>query len=366
MKNRLGILILGARAPVALDLARRLGAAGHKIVLADSMRFPLGRWSRYVYAYERLASPRFELQVFKDQLKALILEHQIDLCIPTCEEAFYLSKIQEKLPTNSVVADFSLMDRLHNKWTFSQWENTSFHFPKTCLFADFKDWGQIDKYVFKPIYSRFGEETLIHTSRKTLLQKIHDKRAWIAQEKIQGEEYCVYSIWNKGQLLAFSIYKPQYRFQGGASMFFQPIWKEQIFESVKSFGEKIAFHGQLCFDLIEANEKAYVIECNPRATSGLHLFGDKIASSVLFGKEYILRNPQQAYALKSAIFFSNPFHLFRKDVRQSKEVVFSWKDPFPFLMQIFGLLEFLTTSFREKITLTQSMTYGIAYNGRES
>ena len=366
MKDRLGILILGARAPVALDLARRLGKAGHKIILADSMRFPLGRWSKYAIAYEKLPSPTFEAQAFKDRLKVIMDQYEIALCIPTCEEVFHLSKIHKDLPAHTAVSDFALMDRLHNKWKFSQWEDSPFHLPKTCLYSDFRDWEQIENYVYKPIYSRFGEQTLINVNRNILVKKIHAPDKWIAQEKIEGEEYCVYSLWKKGKLLAFSIYKPQYRFQGGASMFFQPIWDYQIFESVKKFGEKIAYNGQLCFDVIEAKDKAYVIECNPRATSGLHILGDEIASSILFGKEHYLRKPKQAYALKSAIFFSNPFHLFRKEVRQSKEVVFSWKDPLPFLMQIFGLLEFLFISIKYKITFTQSMTYDIAYNGCES
>lgn len=366
MKNRLGILILGARAPVALDLARRLGNAGHKILMADSMRFPLGRWSKYAFAYEKLPYPAFETQAFKDRLKAIINHYEIDLCIPTCEEAFHLSKIYQELPAQTAVADFALMDRLHNKWKFSQWENTLFHFPETCLYSDFQDWEHIEDYVFKPIYSRFGEQTLINANRKILEEKVLDGRKWIAQEKIEGEEYCVYSLWNKGKLLAFSIYQPQYRFQGGASMLFQPIWNHQIFESVKRFGEKINYNGQLCFDVIEAEGKAYVIECNPRATSGLHLLGDKIASSILFGEEHFLRTSKQAYALKFAILFSNPFHLFRKEVRKSKEVVFSWKDPLPFLLQSLGLFEFLCRSIKHKITFTQSMTYDIAYNGCES
>ncbi|NMS18674.1 carboxylate--amine ligase, partial [Vibrio parahaemolyticus] len=35
------------------------------------------------------------------------------------------------------------------------------------------------------------------------------------------------------------------------------------------------YHGQVSFDFIKSQDELYVIECNPRATSGLHLLSSR-------------------------------------------------------------------------------------------
>lgn len=365
MSEKKTILILGARAPVALDLCRSLGREGHRIIMADSMRFPLGRWSRYVHAYVKLPSPKALSNRFVAALKEIHEQYSLDFCLSTCEEVFHVSMHASELPFYIWVDQIELMDRLHNKWSFSQWKESPFCFPPSQLMTDFEDWENCDSYVFKPKYTRFGEQTLIGVSERIVRKKIKQPRDWIVQEKIEGEEFCVYSLWKKGKLLAFSIYKLACRHKGGAALLFDPIWKDEIFVSVKAFGESLDFSGQLSFDIIEGKERMYVIECNPRSTSGLHLLADGIASALLEDQPIILRDRVKACSLKSAMLFSNPLYLFKKEVVQSKDVVFSIRDPKPFLFQILGLLEFLMRSLKHRISFTQSMTFDISFDGCE-
>lgn len=363
MQRKQSILILGARAPVALELCRSLGEKGHTIIMADSMRFPLGRWSKYAHAYVKLPSPNAFPKQYVDALRKIHQEHSIDLCLPTCEEVFHLSKALAELPFSVWLDQISLMDRLHNKWTFSQWKESPFCFPQTLLMKDFENWENSKEYVFKPKYSRFGEQTLINLSEKKVKAKLKQTKDWIVQEKIEGEEICVYSLWKNGKLLAFSIYKLACRHKGGAALLFQPLWKQKVYEAVRSFGESLNFNGQLSFDMIQTKEKIYVIECNPRATSGLHLLADGIAAAIIDEEPHILTDQQRARSLKTAILFSNPFYFTRKEVRRSKDAVFSLEDPKAFFFQILGLLEFLYRSLRFNISFTQSMTYDIAFDG---
>ena len=359
------MLILGARAPVALDLCRSLGKKGHTIIMADSMHFPLGRWSKYVHAYVKLPSPKAFPNRYVKALNEIHMRYGLDFCLPTCEEVFYLSKFSSQLPFSVWVDQIGLMDRLHNKWSFSQWEESPFCFPPTQLLTDFEDWENCDKYVFKPMYSRFGERTLIGPSERTIRKKVKREEDWIVQEKIEGEEFCVYSLWKKGKLLAFSIYELACRHKGGAALLFEPIWKDEMYASVKEFGESLNFTGQLSFDIIEDQEKLFVIECNPRSTSGLHLLADGMASALLKDRAIILKSPAKARSLKTAMLFSNPLYLFKKEVRQSKDVVFSVSDLKPFFYQMLGLLEFLIRCLKHRISFTQSMTHDISFDGCE-
>ncbi|MEM8888933.1 MAG: hypothetical protein AAGD28_13200, partial [Bacteroidota bacterium] len=79
----------------------------------------------------------------------------------------------------------------------------------------------------------------------------------------------------------------------------------------------------------------------------------------------ILGKLVQARSLKTAMLFSNPSYLFKKEVRKSKDVVFSISDLKPFLFQILGLLEFLIRSLKYRISFTSSMTHDISFDGYE-
>ncbi|MEL6257098.1 MAG: hypothetical protein AAFR87_34205, partial [Bacteroidota bacterium] len=149
MTQKKTILILGARAPVALELCRSLGKKGHQILMADSMNFPLGRWSKYVHEFFILPSPKFFLAQYVDALKKIHEQYFIDFCVPTCEEVFYLSLASSQIPFPVWVEEIELLDKLHNKWSFSQWKNSPFCFPTTRLMSGFEDWDNCEDYVFK-------------------------------------------------------------------------------------------------------------------------------------------------------------------------------------------------------------------------
>ena len=52
------VLLTGTRAPATLDLARRLWREGVRVIGADSMRFPLGRFSAAFAVHHRVPPPR--------------------------------------------------------------------------------------------------------------------------------------------------------------------------------------------------------------------------------------------------------------------------------------------------------------------
>ncbi len=109
---------------------------------------------------------------------------------------------------------------------------------------------------------------------------------WIVQEFIEGEEICAYSIWDNGVMKACCFYRPDIRFGKGASIYFESADYPELEKRIQTFGESMNYQGQLSFDFIEKNGKYYVLECNPRATSGAHLFSDNL-SKIFFESERI-------------------------------------------------------------------------------
>lgn len=63
------ILITGARAPAALDLARQFAAAGHQVFVADSAPCMLAQSSSSIVRSFRLPPPRQQPAAFAAELQ---------------------------------------------------------------------------------------------------------------------------------------------------------------------------------------------------------------------------------------------------------------------------------------------------------
>ena len=116
------VLLLGGRAPVAADHARRFAGQGWNVHVADSVSCRVTGWSRAVRSSTPLAPPRHDPAGFVAGLARTIRRHGIDLVVPNCEEVFYLSRYRHLLPASCRVLadDFDKLRALHSKWEFLQ------------------------------------------------------------------------------------------------------------------------------------------------------------------------------------------------------------------------------------------------------
>jgi hypothetical protein len=357
------ILITGARAPIALELARRFSRVGSRVLMADSLHFTIARWSNTVDKYFILPSPRFKKQDFDNALQQIIQTEKVTHLIPTCEEAFYISMIKNQLACKVWTSDWVLMNHLHNKLTFFEHFAKDLQVPDTALVSHFDDWEQSENYVFKPIYSRFARSTVIQ--KKVSQKDFAGEKAtqWIAQKFVKGKEICVYSIWDAGKLKAFSCYHPLFRAGKGAGIFFEPVEHPKTFQMVKKFGEQIQYSGQLSFDVIVEGENAFFIECNPRGTSGGHLLHRFLAPAFLEEKP-VFQPANGDYALKYLMFMLQFSSFLKPKVLRAKDVIIQKQDILPFLLQPLSLLEIVFNKFRKNLSWLEATTYDIEWNGK--
>jgi len=358
------VLLTGARAPVALEIARSFRALGHRVFMADSLHWPLARWSNSIEHYHRIPSPVHDLHGFYAALNSIILKEKIDHLIPTCEETFYISSY-ENFPKHCKVwtSGISLLEILHHKYKFIQLAADHFVVPKTTSCEHFQDWKNAEEYVFKPVYSRFASSTIIRKKEKYCNAPKAAPAKWIAQEYIAGKEICVYSIWDHGVLKAYSCYHSPYRAGKGAGILFEPYEHEPAFKAVKKIGEAIQYTGQLSFDIIIKNDQPYVLECNPRATSGAHLLNASLGEAFMDTK-FILTKPARTFLLRVPVLLTNPLAVFNKKFYSSKDVIFHYNDWKPALLQPASLVELFYKKLKYKITLLQATTEDIEWNGQ--
>ena len=192
------VLITGARAAAALDLARAFVAAGWHVYLADCVAVCMARWSRLAVHHHRYPAPRLHAAAFRAEIAGLVERHAIDLVVPTCEEVFHLAApaLHELLGKKLYASDLPTLRLLHDKFAFAQgcqaWGLSA---PESHALDDAealdpfmhvsRDW------VFKPRFSRFGDRTLVGPDTERLVRsRLAMASGWMAQRRIVGDEAC--------------------------------------------------------------------------------------------------------------------------------------------------------------------------------
>jgi hypothetical protein len=274
------VLILGGRAPVALDHARRFAAQGWTVYVADSVPCRISSYSRAVTGTFRIPAPRFAPSEFAIELARIVNLERIDLVLPTCEEVFYVSRFRHRLPSGCLVfaPPFDQLRQLHSKLRFLELAaGCGAHIPRSARVTGIQDakmWSGKKPVVLKPEFSRFGVYVRVYPdgipANNAELPPVGD---WIAQEFCPGKEMCSYSVAVSGVLTAHVEYEPRHRLAQSSSFYFDPGSAPGVREFVEQFVRKVSFSGQISFDwVIGSDGRHSVLECNPRAISGLHLF----------------------------------------------------------------------------------------------
>lgn len=272
------------------------------------------------------------------------------------------------------------------------------------------------KPVFKPAYSRFASQVILpfkdtadtHTEsstwgararqavsmrlnqkegRKSEISRAHALREvsascpWVAQEFITGQAWCTYSIVHEGKLIAHAAYACHYRTgQAGACVHFQQAEHPALLDWVRRFTAEIGYTGQISFDFIQAEDGTlYAIECNPRVTSGVHLFepGDGLAEALtqpdiaVLSDRIVMPRKGSAAMIKLAMVGSGfkyvrgarTWRRWKDALRGARDVIRRPEDPKPFIEQLRMMHSIWQRSRRLGMTVTQALTEDIEWNG---
>ena len=381
------ILFTGGRAPVTLELVRIFGRKGHQIFVADSIPNGLATFSRYVKKAFLIPAPRENFPDFVAALNQIIIREKIDILIPTCEEVFYISMAMDQFEPGCKLwtSDIDTLRTLHSKYEFNQLL-AALELPAvdTRLVTEALQLKGIaklrDGYVLKPAFSRFASKVIAVPPGTTISQKQLDSIdmrgsiSWLKQKYIAGDHFASYSLFNRGHIRAHAIYKLSYRYKNGAAIFFQAVEAAEIDRIVNRIGRFLGYTGHLAFDFIQDAEDGlyYAIECNPRATSGIHLFeGEQLCNAFLpMGKAkyttpYKYKSKQLALVMmtKAGSFIPQGSWRYLRALLETPDVIWDRKDPRPALMQWKSFLYFVKLAYRNGISPLEATTYDIAWDG---
>jgi hypothetical protein len=377
------VLVTGARAAAALDIARDFGRAGYEVHMADCAPARISRWSRAVDRFHRYPSPVRDPTGFAERMLALAEGLGPALIVPTCEEVYHLARLAPALGAALLQPPLATLRRLHDKGRFAaSCAELGLPIPETHLLADRGDLARFaarpDGWVLKARFSRFGGGTLVAPDAGALAAiDLRPDRPWIAQRRIVGREISFYAVARQGRLTAFAAYGANWRLDGGASISFDPV-EAPLAETIRDIAGRLAdahhLTGQFACDLIvDQADQPWLLECNPRATSGVHLLardgllaaamlGDSDRLLVPAGGSFHLLPALLSYGLGQAVRRGR-LAQWRAQLRAGSDVAGQKGDRRPMIGAVIDGLGYMIAGAIAGIGATAATTADIEWNG---
>ncbi len=384
MRDTKRILLTGGRAPATLELARLFHKGGHVVFVAESLTHPLTRLSRAVARHYLVPPPRFNPTGYIEALLDIVKREKIDLLVPTCEEVFTVGWGRGRLTDHCCVFAESLaaLQPLHNKWEFIERAGRyGLSAPRTTLIPSESDFRAAiesnESLVLKPVYSRFAAKTVFLRGRRGPTPAITPTATtpWVAQQFIRGRQICTYSVVHGGRIAAHTAYPVEFTAGQGAAVFFRHVDHAPSLAWVKKFVEAEGFTGQIAFDFIETSSgELYALECNPRATSGVHLLASNPQFAEAFwdseselvtptgGESSMLAAAMVLYALPAARSWAG-LKQWAAAVATSRDVIIAGDDPLPAFSQLASVGFFLWRGLINGVSALEASTLDIEWNG---
>jgi hypothetical protein len=240
---------------------------------------------------------------------------------------------------------------------------------------DARDWAAGRGVVLKPEYSRFGVHVRLYPQGiPAAAPELPPLGAWVVQAFTTGEELCSYGIAARGRLLAHALYRPAYRMHRSSSYYFDPVQRPGIRDAIAAFVAGIGYTGQISFDWIEAADgSAVALECNPRATSGLHLFPfDAALPAALLGEGGLLEPVQPRAKMIAALMASaglqsavrsGEVSRWWNDWRRADDVAAVRGDRMPAAGALADMASFARIAWKSDCSLREASTRDIEWDG---
>ncbi|PRP81236.1 hypothetical protein PROFUN_02070 [Planoprotostelium fungivorum] len=371
----LRILLTNGRFPVSLDLSRQLRAAGHTVMVIDPMHFHVCKFSKTTKKSVQVPVPREDSVGFLSAVKKVINEERIQMVIPMHEEIFFLAQDPE-IAEILFAPTFDQLMTLHNKWEFSEkMKSIGLDVPEAYLCKSVEDVKKLDRsrdWALKPTFGR-ATSGLHHLKANEELPEdldVNGDNEHIAQVWMTGKMYCTYSVVRNGEVKSTAIYPVIDTIDGSSCVYFQSIDHHGIKSYIERIASAMHLTGQLAFDFIEAEGRLISIECNPRSTSGIHLFSKVDFLAEAFTNPSAPRRDAPIdvkrqlapgmlmYKPQTGV---KPWLSHMKRLMTSRDVLFSIRDPSPSLMQPFLLTSYYRLCHEKKLELSKLFQFDLVW-----
>jgi len=396
------VLITLGRLPKALDLARSFSQLGYRVIVAEPFRWHVTGVSNHVAKTYQVTAPLVNREQYLQQLLEIVVKENISFVVPVSEEIIHVSFLRARLTalidqgravTLYAMPSATLL-RLHNKFQFIDCcREYGLAAPETAMLVnnansadstvgiEARRASHADRLndtfdtVIKPVFSCSGRGVIFH-SRGQQLPLAEADTPLIVQQKIGGELLSTFSIAHEGRVITTVVYRGIVM-SGTVAVAFERIADDEAGHQIVSawvskFIGTSKFSGFISFDLIvDELGVAYGIECNPRATSGLHFVDTRdLARAIVspIGGTPIrfrkARRLQQFYPCLTEVqksMFGKNFFANLTALWHAKDVTWSWRDPLPFITMPITASQIIYLAMKSGCTFGEVATLDVGW-----
>jgi predicted ATP-grasp superfamily ATP-dependent carboligase len=375
------VLITLGRLPKALDLARSFSRLGYRVIVAEPFRWHLAGVRNAVTKRYQITAPSVDRQRFLDELITITKKENVELIVPISEEIMHVSFLRDHLPRGVRLYAMppETLLALHNKAKFiEQCQAYGVSAPETFLLTDDRAVSLANEHdhIVKPVFSCSGRGVLFRKQGEGLPPHDADQ-PMIAQRWVKGNVLSTFSIAHEGRALTTVVYRGAVM-SGTVAVCFERVTAEDsqhaaVTQWVDKFVAAANFNGFISFDLVvDEGGVAHGIECNPRATSGLHFVDPRdLATAVVnpepdmavrFRDELLL---QQFYPclteVQKSMFSGADFRKNLATFLRARDVTWQWRDPLPFLTMPFTASQIIWLSIKSGTTFGEVATLDVGW-----
>jgi glutathione synthase/RimK-type ligase-like ATP-grasp enzyme len=369
--------------PFALGMVRKLASEGHQVFAADDQSLSPGNHSRYLAGRFVYPSPRRDTAGFLAELEWIAREHEIDVIVPTFEEAFYISTQLVRLSrvTEVFVSPFRTLACLHDKGAFERLvARLGLPVPETVVVRSGEELseatGRLERYFARAVFSRGGVGCLTNTgplAGALEMDEVHPTPAspWVVQAFVEGETVCTYSTVHGGRVSTHLMYRIPRQRKHSTGIQFEAIDATESLRLIEPIVAELGYTGQISFDFLVTGDGLTFVECNPRATDGLLLMPDEeLAAGLLAPRpETFVLEPGGHVQLPLAVLadgFSDHLKRLPKsigDLAQVRDAGSGWHDPLPTLYSALAICHLVGQSTREHMGQIVTMAGDMNWDG---
>lgn len=379
MSENTVLLTLG-RLPPAVDIARSFAAAGWRVVVAEPFKRHMAGTSRAVDLSVQVPAPAADAAAYLEALRRVIADQGVDLVVPVSEETMHVAQLRDAFANEDGAPNFYCAPAadtlaLHSKHDFiTLARNAGLAVPDTArtgtpeatALADVQD------VIVKPEFSCSGRG-LQRVARGSALPKMGAQH--IVQAEIAGDEVSGFAMARAGRVLVSCAYRATVR-HGSVAVAFERFNAPAVAAWIEQFVAATRHTGFIAFDFIVGDDDVpRAIECNPRATSGLHFVAQDDIAAVITGAKATATLRDETLLQE---FWSNWTHWFASvrdgeerrrtgwSLRRARDVTWQAKDPGVFLLATWSTWPIIGQALRRGETFAEVLALDIEYQPEDT
>jgi len=290
-------IITFSRGWQTLVAVRSLGRRGVEVVTGDEYAMTAASFSRYSIAEFRYPNPTKEPEEFLDVLEKVVVEHKPNdegapyVLMPIHKETYLIARHRERFEPHIrvPVPQIEHIKQMHNKGRLAAYAmERGLPIPKTWIPADMEHFRSIAEKVGLPAFVKLRESAsgvgirkvkTVDELKSTFEEfiehfRLKEKDYPIVQEGVPGDDYCVTTLFNRGEMVASMTYRGLRAFpaERGATVMRETVEAPEMEKVAAELLGSIGWHGVAELDFRwegRPDAQPHLIEVNPRFFGGL-------------------------------------------------------------------------------------------------